>query len=107
MASIKKDNTALYTLTSINNSSTITTNSTVSSTGSEISVQQDTNISFIVENQKTFQKLMDDLSIIDNVYTLFDLKNESNTYGKDASLNSTIYSLINNRYTDHKERNEH
>lgn len=87
MSLAKRDNTAFSASISINNSSTITTGSTVSTIGSEVGTLDETpNISFIVENQKAFHKLMEDLSIIDNVYNMFEIQYETNTYGKLLTL---------------------
>lgn len=82
MEFIKRDSTALDTLTSINNSSVITINSTASSVESKIGTDDEApNASFLVKNEKTLHKLMEDLSIIDNVFDLLEIKNEVNTYG--------------------------
>jgi hypothetical protein len=76
-----------------NNSSTITTSSSIASGASSI-ISTDSiipadpyNLSFITENHKYYQKLLDDLSIIDNIYDIF-----TNGYDQSASeLSTSLY----------------
>jgi hypothetical protein len=72
--------------------STVTNSSTITNTSSNASVASSTissdsssdpyNMSFLTDNQTHYTQLMDDLSIIDNIYDTFGFESESSLYGK-------------------------
>lgn len=92
----KEASQSLISTTSSNiSSSIINTSSRTSTFSSSSSESEPFNLKFITEDQKDFSKLMEDLSIIDNVYDAFDYDIESSSsYGKTYTKLCTKQLLI-------------
>lgn len=92
----KETSQSMISTTSSNmSSSLINTNSRTSTFSSSSSESEPFNLKFITEDQKDFSKLMEDLSIIDNVYDTFEYDIESSSaYGKPYTKLCTKQLLI-------------
>lgn len=94
LSAIKSSSNITSNSSSINNGSTITTGSSIASGASSIISREEEslipadpyNLSFLTENQKYYQKLLDDLSIIDNIYDMINDYDQASVSDSSSSL---------------------